>query len=198
MEQDGRRNSGLLNHASAVAPPAARTAVFVGVVVAGLATDSLDDAVAGNPLRLVAVAKFFPHRRREPPKQIEEGRGIAAHQGAGEREDGAAGFGERARRQALSGAACLVLVLLVDEQEVEVPAHTPGDVVGKRVAAGPPAVRLPERAVALLAHMLLPSEVCLLQWQTLVIDDGRETRRAAGERNHPPCSSRAAPLPATT
>ena len=76
-------------------------------------------------------------------------------------------------------------MLLVDEQEVEVPGHTPGDVVSQRVAARTAGVRLPEWSVALLASVLLPSKVCLLRGQALVIDDGRVARRATVERDDP-------------
>ena len=178
VEEHRRRHARLLDHPRAVAATAAHPAVLVGVVVA-LARDALDDAVAGDPTLLVLVGELLPNGGREAPEQVEQRRGVAAHEGAGQGEDAPAGLGQSAGGQPLGRAARLVLVLLVDHQQVEEAGHVAGDVVGQGEAARPRAVGLPEGAVALPAAPLLALQILPLQWHPLVVERRGEAGRTA-------------------
>ncbi len=113
---------------------------------------------------------------------MEERRGVAAHERAREAERLAAGVGEHAGGDALGGAAALVLVDLVTDQQVEEALQAVLHVVGERVALGTGAVGLPERGAALRAPALAAREVTAEQGHAVLVHD---LRVAVGAARHP-------------
>ena len=113
-------------------------------------------------------------------EEVEERARVSAHERAREAEGLAAGVGEDAGGDALGGAAALVLVDLVADQEVEEAPQVVLHIVGEGVALRPRAVRLPEGAAALVATPLAAGEVLLRQRQAVLVDDGDKAVRAAG------------------
>ena len=106
----------------AVLPPAARAPVLERLAV--VAPDGvLDEAVALDPAALFPASELLPDLRREPVEQVEERRGVAAHERAREAEGLPAGVDEDAGGDALGGAAALVLVRLVADEQVEEPPN---------------------------------------------------------------------------
>ena len=163
----------------AVLPAAARAPVLERLAV--VAPDGvLDEAVALDPAALLPAPELPPDLRREPVEQVEERRGVAAHERAREAEGLAAGVGEDAGGDALGGAAALVLVDLVTHQQVEEAPQVVLHVVGERVALRPRVVRLPEGRAALVAAPLPAGEVLQGQGQPVLVDDRGEAVRAAG------------------
>ncbi len=114
----------------AVLPPAARAPVLERLAV--VAPDRvLDEAVALDPAALFPASELLPDLRREPVEQVEERRGVAAHERAAQRERLAAGVGEDAGSDALGGTPALVLVDLVADQQVEEAPQVVLHVVGE-------------------------------------------------------------------
>ena len=178
VEQGGRRQAGAFADHRAIAAPPAVPPIFQGLV--GRPADAvLDEAVAGDPAGLFVVPELRPQGRREPVEQVEEGAGIAAGQRASEGQGGAAGVGQNTGGNPLRGAAALVLVDLVGDQQVEPARHTLLDVVGERIAAGAGAVGLPEGGPTVVAGTLAPRQLCVRQRHAVGVHHLRSTDRAA-------------------
>ena len=115
-------------------------------------------------------------------EQVEERRGVVAHQRATQAERLAASVGEHAGGDALGGAAALVLVHLVADQQVEEALEAVLHVVRQRVAFRSRAVGLPERGAALAATALAACEFAAEQRHAVRVDD---LRVAVGAARHP-------------
>src|SRR4029079_17951076 len=76
VEEDRRGDARALDRAHRVGAALRAPAVLLVLVVARLGRDPLDDAVARDPLRLVAATELRPHGRIEAPEQVEESRRI--------------------------------------------------------------------------------------------------------------------------
>src|SRR5690606_38759198 len=104
------------HRARAVSATPARTPVLDDLIAA-MARDAFEHAVAGGPAALLAVGELLPYLWTEAPEQVEERRRISTHEGSGQRQVAAAGLGQCPRRDPLGGAACLVLVALVRDEQ---------------------------------------------------------------------------------
>ena len=96
MEERRAGETRPLPHDLAITPPTAEASVLDGVAAVGAAHGVFDEAVAFDPAMLLRPPELRPDRRAEPVGQVEERRGVAAHERAGQGEGGAAGVGEDA------------------------------------------------------------------------------------------------------
>ena len=96
------------------------------------ARQALDDPESADPFRLVSVAEFAPHGRRESPQQIEQRRAVPAKQRTRQHERRSTGFGEGRGSEAFRGATSFVFMRLVEHQEVPESGHPVPNVVGQR------------------------------------------------------------------
>ena len=164
----------------AVAATAAVAPVLHRVVV-GLADGDLLEAVPLDPAPLVGAPELRPDLRREPVEQVEDGRGVAAEERAGQAEGLAAHVCKDARGDALGRASPLELMHLVADQQVEEALHPVLDVVGQRIAGRAGPVGLPQRGVAGGAGVLAAVQVGVREGHPVLIDYLRRAVGAAGD-----------------